>query len=93
MNPNRVYSQSEDARKSRAYRDTIEYLPAREKKTRIDLGLDLARRQARPGVPMTRREIAAWCGCTDCAIYMIEQRALKKLRKRAKQLQEALKAA
>ena len=51
-----------------------------EKTARIDLGLALLSAVAEPGVSYTYDEIAAWCGCTNSAIYLIEQRALKKIR-------------
>ncbi len=54
-----------------------------EKRARMDLGLALLSRVALPGVRYTIEEIAAWAGCTDGAIYLIEQTALKKLRKLA----------
>lgn len=52
----------------------------RDKSERIDLGLALFQRVALPGVQYTRDEIAAWAGCTDAAILLIERTALKKLR-------------
>lgn len=51
-----------------------------EKHARIDLGLALLSVYAVPGVEYTRDEIATWCGCSDSFIYLIEQRALKKIR-------------
>lgn len=53
-----------------------------QKTARIDLGLALLSRIALPGVTYTHDEIAAWCGCTNGAILMIERKALKKLRNR-----------
>jgi len=50
------------------------------KATRIDLGLDILRTKARPGVPMTLYEIAAWAGCTIESIRKVEQQAFDKLR-------------
>lgn len=52
-----------------------------EKSERVNLGLALLSLAARPGVPLTLEDIAAWCGCHKNAIYLIEQNALKKLRK------------
>ncbi len=49
---------------------------------RVDLGLALLSAVALPGVRYTQEEIAAWCGCTHGAIYVIERRALRKLRNR-----------
>jgi hypothetical protein len=49
---------------------------------RIDLGLALAMHHAKPGVPLTYREIAAWCGCSWQKIWVIEHKALQKLRKK-----------
>lgn len=54
----------------------------RAKVERIDLGLALLSVIALPGIQYTQDEIAAWCGCTNSAIYQIEQKALKKLRNR-----------
>ena len=54
----------------------------REKIARTDLGLALLQRRAIPGVPLSRDDLAAWCGCTTAAIYLLERRALKKLRNR-----------
>lgn len=52
-----------------------------EKSTRINLGLELLQGIAMPGVRYSYDEIAAWAGCTDSAIVLIEQTALKKLRR------------
>lgn len=52
-----------------------------ERETRIDLGLAIARCHARPGERMTREVLAEFCGCTDSYIFLIEQTALRKLRK------------
>ena len=54
--------------------------PGPAKTARVDLGLALLSTVALPGVCYSRVEIAAWCGCTDAAIYNIEQVALKKIR-------------
>jgi len=48
----------------------------------IDLGIAIAHATTRPGQRRTHREIAAYCGCTWANIWLIEQRALHKLRKR-----------
>ena len=56
------------------------------KRQRIDLGLDLLYRQRREGRPFSRLEIAAWCGCSDEYIRVIETRALAKLRRRLSHL-------
>lgn len=53
-----------------------------EKSARIELGLALLNDIAIPGIAYTTDEIALWCGCTNSAIYAIEQRALRKLRNR-----------
>ena len=50
------------------------------KSDRIDLGLALLAMVAKPGVPLTKDDIAFWCGCTNTAIYLMEMRALKKVR-------------
>ncbi|MGH8021384.1 MAG: hypothetical protein ACREIA_24510 [Opitutaceae bacterium] len=41
----------------------------RAKTTRVALGLELAMRHARRGVPMPQGVIAIFCGCTETAIY------------------------
>jgi len=51
-----------------------------EKTARIALGLALLHRYCKPGVELTHDDIAAWAGCSVAAIYLIEQRALRKLR-------------
>jgi DNA-directed RNA polymerase sigma subunit (sigma70/sigma32) len=51
-------------------------------KASIDLGLAVSGLHARKGVPMTTREIAAFCGCSKQRITQIEERALRKLRNR-----------
>ena len=53
-----------------------------EMTARVNLGLALLSRVAMPGVRYSYDEIGAWAGCTNSAIQQIEQRALKKLRKR-----------
>jgi hypothetical protein len=53
-----------------------------EKSRRIDLGITLLQRVAIPGVRYTEDEIAAWAGCTNSAIRLICEKALKKVRKR-----------
>lgn len=51
-----------------------------DSKTRIDLGLLIAEQRAQRGIPMTQKEIAAYCGVTRSAIYMMEVEAKKKMR-------------
>jgi hypothetical protein len=55
---------------------------ALERTARIDLGLAILQCLARPGVPLTQADIAAWCGCARGLIYAIEQKALRKLHNR-----------
>lgn len=57
------------------------HLRGRRLTRRINLGLSLLHLCAEPGVPLTRDDIAAWCGCSDGAILWIEQRAIRKLRR------------
>lgn len=54
----------------------------RTKSSRIDLGLELLARRAMRGRTLTQHDLAAWCGCTRGAIYLIEKQAMKKLRTR-----------
>lgn len=68
--------------RSRLERDTIDPdVPrqGREKSARMALGLELLCALIRPGQTLTQRDIAVWCGCTNAAIRLIEQRALRKL--------------
>lgn len=51
------------------------------KTARIDLGLQLLQMAARPGVPLTRYDIAAWCDVTPNAILQIELSAIRKLKR------------
>lgn len=52
-----------------------------EKSARIDLGLELLQYLARPGLRYSYEEIAAFCGCSQAAIYLEEKKALRKLRR------------
>lgn len=56
------------------------------KAARIDLGLAIARRHARPGVPMSLCQLAEFCGCTDARIQQIEKAALRKVRLRLREI-------
>lgn len=51
------------------------------RKTRIDLGLAIARWHAVKGEPMSQEVLAEFCGCTDSMIHLIEKAALRKLRR------------
>jgi hypothetical protein len=51
----------------------------KEKKDRTDLGLELMRKWAKPGVRYSCEDIAAWCDCNPQNIQRIEKRAMKKL--------------
>ena len=48
----------------------------------IDLGLSLLACLCKPGETLTAHDIAAWCGCSRAAIQAIEERALRKVRRR-----------
>lgn len=53
----------------------------------IDLGIAIAHtRLLKPGVRVSHKDIAAYCNCGWQSIWLIEQKALKKLRRRAHQL-------
>ena len=67
------------ARRKR-HRESGVPLQGKKKSARVDLGLALLARVAMPGVRYSYDEIAAFCGCTDAAIYQIERRAIAKLR-------------
>lgn len=50
------------------------------KTRRVNLGLAISGATLEPGKTRTLREIAAFCDCHWNAIYLIEQKAMKKLR-------------
>lgn len=52
-----------------------------ERRQSIDLGLALLSLACKPGVPITQEDIAAWCGCSRGYIHLVEQAALRKLRR------------
>ncbi|MEM9236025.1 MAG: sigma factor-like helix-turn-helix DNA-binding protein [Verrucomicrobiota bacterium] len=49
-------------------------------KPSIDLGLAVSALTLKRGETRTQEELAAFCGCSKAMIYLIEKRALKKLR-------------
>jgi len=49
-------------------------------KKSIDLGLAISGCHVRRGVGLSYKEIAAFCGCSWQNIWLIEQRALRRLR-------------
>lgn len=51
-------------------------------KRSIDLGLAISGALLEPGEKRSHREIASFCGCHWNYIWLLEQQALKKLRKR-----------
>lgn len=55
------------------------------RKPSIDLGLDVIRAVQQPGQTLSTRAIAEVCGCTNTCIWMIEQRALRKVRRALQQ--------
>ena len=52
-----------------------------DRASRTMIGLELLAMHAKPGVELTREDIAVWCGCTQEAIRRIEVQALRRLRK------------
>ncbi|WP_157837110.1 hypothetical protein [Geminisphaera colitermitum] len=56
------------------------------KRERMSLGLELLLMRARKGVPLSFHDIAAWCGCTKESVRLIEAKALKRVRMRARAL-------
>lgn len=46
----------------------------------IDLGLAILSAVTQPGERRSLREIAAYCGCSRNYVWLLEQRALRKLR-------------
>lgn len=61
-----------------------------ERKESIDIGLALLSVVAKPGVPLTQEDIAAWCGCARGYIHLIEKKALRKLRNRMQFVRDPL---
>jgi len=55
------------------------------KTDRIDLGLAILSAVTPPRVPLSPKEIAAWCGCTPAMITSIEARAWRRLRQKVRQ--------
>ena len=49
---------------------------------RINLGLAVSALSLRPGQRRTQNQLAAYCGCSKAAIYLIEKSAIHKLKKR-----------
>jgi hypothetical protein len=74
------YSPGPGTRKPRTYVERG--LSRSEKTVRINLGLELLSRRLRLGQCCSHIEIATWCGCSNGLILEIEQRALRKLRKK-----------
>lgn len=52
-----------------------------DRRARFDLGLAIASLHAEPGRPMSQNMLAEFCGCTSAYIFLIEKRALRKLRR------------
>ena len=59
----------------------LKRLKFQDRRARFDLGLEIARWHAEPGKPMSQTMLAEFCGCTYQYIYLIERRALRKLRR------------
>lgn len=55
-------------------------MTGKAKSDRVDLGLALLELVAKPRVGLSQEDLALWCGCSRGAIYLMEMRALKKLR-------------
>ena len=56
----------------------------------IDAGLLLLSLATERGERRTRAEIAEACGCSQALIYLIEKKAIEKLRRRAQGMLEAI---
>lgn len=65
-------------------------VPRVERETRVSLGIALLHARAIPGVCYNQDEIAEWAGCTYQAICQIEDKAIRKLRRRIKYLDKSL---
>lgn len=76
-------------RQSRRTTRDLSVAAGQMRRERIDLGLAILSVVGVPGVRYSYEEIAAFAGCTDANIYLIEQGALKKLRKRWMYLKDA----
>lgn len=63
-------------------RQNVEYNPPEGRRQRTDLGIEILHRISHHRARWTLDEIALFCGCTESAILLIEQKALRKLRKR-----------
>lgn len=48
----------------------------------IDLALDVTRSLMRPGDRLSTRSIAEICGCSNTLIFLIEKKALRKVREK-----------
>lgn len=64
------------------------------RKASIDLGLEVIEMVRKPGQRLTQRDLAEICGCSPSAIYLIELKALEKLRRavRRRELAERMAA-
>jgi len=51
-----------------------------EKTRRMDLGIAALHAAALPGACFSYDDIARWAGCTESAIWLIERRAMRKVR-------------
>lgn len=58
----------------------------KERTARVNLGLTLLQLRAKPGIPLSREDIAAWAGISPHAIKDIEIRALRKCQIPLKQI-------
>jgi len=87
--PTTFFVETEHGMNSKAHsakhRQTIDTSVPRcgtKKASRIDLGIAILSAIALPGICYTQEEISAFAGCARGNIYLIEKRALKKLRNR-----------
>lgn len=51
-----------------------------DKSSRVDLGLAIMERIAKPNTQYTLQEIAIFCGCSKAAVMLMEQKAMRKIR-------------
>lgn len=72
----------------KAHRDNEVPMTGKAKTERVALGLELLSMVAIRGVEYTQDEIAAWCGCTTAGIFMLEKRALKRLRENFRRMMQ-----
>lgn len=57
-------------------------MPSLDQRRHIDQNINILHALLKPGSELTQQEIAEVVGCTQGAVYLIERKAMRKLRKR-----------